>query len=155
MNRDTSQPHVLFICRGNLCRSPMAMALLRHRVGRATDGLSVTTSSAGYYEWEPFAREAHPYARRAVVELCGSDLLADHIARSWNSRIVAEADLVVVAEGWMSSDFPRDRVVTMRELAGEHGDVEDPYGGDYDMYIACAREIDRLIAAGAAWLREL
>ena len=27
--------HVLFVCRGNICRSPMAMALARHRLTQA------------------------------------------------------------------------------------------------------------------------
>ncbi len=152
MSSDRPQTHILFVCRGNICRSPMAMALLRHRMNESVDDLHVITSSAGYYDFEPFPREAHPFARRAIEEVCGTDLLAGHVSRRWRLETVREATLVVVAEEWMREDFPRERVITMREMGGEVGDVKDPYGGDYDGYVACARELERLITAGMARL---
>lgn len=153
MTEASGKPRILFVCRGNLCRSPMAMALLQHRL--ATVGLStgVEVDSAGFYDWGPFPREAHPFARRAVEHLCGSDLLADHIAKRWSPAMVEDASCVVVAEECMRADFPAGKTVTMRELAGEKGDVPDPYGGDYPAFVACARDIDRLIAKG--WSRLL
>jgi len=152
VSSDTPPMHILFICRGNICRSPMAMVLLRHRMNATADGLHVVTSSAGYFDFTPFRREAHPFARRAIEEVCGTDLLAGHVARCWRLDTVRDADLVVVAEAWMRDDFPRQRVITMRELGGEVGDVKDPYGGDYERYVACACELDRLIKAGMSRL---
>lgn len=66
--------------------------------------------------------------------------------------MVQRATSVVVAEEWMRADFPVDRVKTMRELGGETGDVDDPYGSDYPAYVECACLIARLIAAGTPWL---
>lgn len=66
--------------------------------------------------------------------------------------MVESARLIIVAEEWMRADFPRERVITMRELGGESGDVEDPYGKDYGAYVACAGEIDGLIASGMPYL---
>lgn len=149
---ESSDVPILFVCRGNLCRSPMAMAILRHRLGSLSTGERVRVESAGYHEWHPFPREAHPFARRAIAELVGVDLLADHIARRWTVEMTAAPTRVVVAEEWMLADFPRERVVSMRQLAGESGDVPDPYGSDYPVYVQCAREIDRLVTAGMASL---
>ena len=58
---------------------------------------------------------------------------------------------MVVAEEWMRGDFPGGNTLSMRQLGGETGDVDDPYGGDYPAFVDCAREIDRLISRG--WSR--
>jgi len=139
---------VLFICLGNICRSPMAMALMRHRLDGRAENAGLRVDSAGYYDWGPFPREAHPFARRAVERLCGSDLLADHIAKQWTPAIVEDATCIVVAEEQMRADFPAGKVVTLRELGGETGDIADPYSGDLATYVDCARDIDRLIEKG-------
>ncbi len=152
MTGNQGRGHVLFVCRGNLCRSPMAMALLRHRLESLPRHPDVLVDSAGYHDFGPFAREAHPFARRAISELCGRDLLADHVARRWLPEMVTPPTLVVVAEEWMRADFPADRVLTLRQLGGEAGDVADPYGSDYASYVECAMLIDRLIAAGVTTL---
>lgn len=139
---------VLFVCRGNLCRSPMAMALLRHRLAEVKGHSVDSVESAGYFDWGAFPREAHAFARRAVERLCGADVLADHVARRWDGRMVARATLVVVAEQWMLADFPVEKVLTLREFGEESGDVDDPYGRDYPEFVDCARTIDRLLSAG-------
>ena len=144
---------ILFVCRGNLCRSPIALALLRWRLRQMRPGCErVQVDSAGYCDWGTFAREAHPFARRAAMQVCGEDLLAEHRAKHWTPDMVESAGLIIVAEEWMRADFPRESVLTMRELGGESGDVEDPYGKDYGAYVACASEIDGLIASGIPYL---
>ncbi|MBN1153237.1 MAG: hypothetical protein JXA58_08495 [Dehalococcoidia bacterium] len=130
----------------------MAMATLRHKLESIGSDTLVDVDSAGYHDWAAFPREAHPFARRAVQELCGSDLLAEHVARRWTADMVLPPTLVVVAEEWMRADFPVERVMTLKELAGESGDVADPYGSDYPTYVECARTIERLLDAGMAAL---
>jgi len=152
MNSGEPEARVLFVCRGNLCRSPMAMAILIHLLELRGGGGTLSVESAGYFDWGSFPREAHPFARRAVQQLCGGDLLANHRARRWDEAMVAPPTRVVVAEEWMRADFPADRVLTMRELGGERGDVADPYGSDYQTYVNCARSLERLIGRGMNWL---
>ncbi len=148
MSAERNAVNVLLICRGNLCRSPMALALLQSRLEREGLAERVAVDSAGYHDWRPFPREAHPFARRAVQELCGSDMLADHSARNWSAEQVGRATLILVAEEWMRTDFPAGKVMTLKEFGGEKGDVEDPYGGDYIESLTCAKEIQRLLEAG-------
>lgn len=81
--------HVLFVCTGNLCRSPLAEALLRLRLERrGVDG--VVVSSAGTMA---FGASATAEAR-VVAEELGGDLGA-HRAQRVAPGLVASADLVV------------------------------------------------------------
>jgi hypothetical protein len=111
-------------------------------------GVALDAISAGYHDWNSVPHEAHALAMRAIEELCGSDLLAGHLATRWTQDMVQSAALVVVAEEWMKADFPGNKVVTMRGLAGRTGDVEDPYGGDYPVFFDCALEIRGLLLDG-------
>ena len=43
--------HVLFVCLGNICRSPMAEALFRHKVKLAGLSAAITCDSAGTGGW--------------------------------------------------------------------------------------------------------
>lgn len=90
----------------------------------------MTVDSAGYCDCGAFPPEARPFARRAVEQICGSDLLAEHVAKQ------------------MKHDFPAWTVAAMRELGGKPGDVSDQDGGDYPAFVDCARLIERLICAG-------
>ena len=147
MTQASPAARVLFICRGNLCRSPMAMALFRHLL-EGRPGCRAVADSAGYHDWAPFPREAHPFARRAVARLTGTDSLADHTAKAWTPELVEWATCIVVAEEWMRADFPAEKAVTLRWLAGQTGDVTDPYGHDLRTHYECGREILRLLEAG-------
>lgn len=55
-----SQPSVLFVCLGNICRSPLAEAALRARAVEA--GVAITIDSAGTGDWHV----GHPPDPRAV-----------------------------------------------------------------------------------------
>lgn len=56
---DGVKARVLFVCLGNICRSPMAEAILRDRA--AARGMNVETDSAGTGDWHV----GHPPDRRA------------------------------------------------------------------------------------------
>lgn len=43
--------HVLFVCLGNICRSPMAEAVFRHKVREAGLDASIKIDSAGTGDW--------------------------------------------------------------------------------------------------------
>lgn len=92
--------HVLFVCTGNLCRSPIAEALLRRRL--ADRGIvDVVVSSAGTMG---LGSRATPEAREAAAERGGD--LSEHRARRLDAGLVASADLVVA----MTADHVIDLV---------------------------------------------
>ena len=97
----------MFVCTGNICRSPMAEAILR---ARATDaGIDVSVSSAGLlFEGLPAERGAIAALERMGIEV------SHHEARIIGPDILGPADLVL----GMEHRHVREVVVT------EGGDVE-------------------------------
>ena len=71
MNAPT-RPAILFVCLGNICRSPLAEAAFRSEAARI--GLDVTVDSAGTSDWhvgEPPDARAIAVARTHGVEIAG------------------------------------------------------------------------------------
>lgn len=67
-----SKPRVLFVCLGNICRSPLAEAAFRHAAAEA--GLEVEVDSAGtadYHVGEPPDPRSIDEARRHGIDISG------------------------------------------------------------------------------------
>lgn len=80
---------MLFVCTGNLCRSPIAEALLRARLRqRGVD--NVVVSSAGTMA---FSSSATSDAALVASELGGD--LSEHRARRLDPGVIESADLVI------------------------------------------------------------
>src|SRR5271169_1130752 len=127
------KPLLLFVCSGNICRSPMAAALAADAAAR--DGLDIKVVSAGTMALVGEGAEAG--AQRAVAEI--GLTLAPHRARQVNREALLEADLSVAAtrnhKAWLRAQAPEANVISFDELTGL-GDIPDPYGAGPEEYRA-------------------
>lgn len=142
--------HLLIVCTGNVCRSPMAAGLIRDRLDR--DGLSdqIHVSSAGV-----FALEDDPASADGVAVLAerGVDI-SDHRARQLDDQMLDQADLtLVMEERHRQAIFARTpqhlhKIMLFSELAGEHEDVPDPYRQGRPAYERTLVTLDSILDAG-------
>lgn len=139
---------ILLVCTGNICRTPMAVALLRQALAGAGLGQEVAVDSAG-----TGAVVGAPASAGSARAMAGRGLdLSAHRGKQLDARLVDEADLILVMEeGHRRSIFyswPRalSKTYLLSEMAGEHVDVADPIGQDQAAY-------DRTAGIIAAYVR--
>ncbi len=148
---------ILFVCTGNLCRSPMAAGLLRRRL--AEEGLAdrYQVDSAGVW-----AVEGRPASENAVAVMAERGIdIRDHIARTITAYDVHEADLILVMsrehkrailQAWPQYEW---KVYLLSEMVGKQKDVRDPYGGPLEEYRRCADTLEDYIEGGFRRILEL
>lgn len=158
---DAPPLNVIFVCMGNICRSPMAAAVLRTQL-EAAGVRHVRVSSAGTGGWHV----GDPADRRARAALERRGYPTDHEAQQFKREWFDEYQLIIA----MDDDNVRElrRLAPTRDQAkqvrlmlefdnnSESLDVPDPYYGsaaDFDVVLtqiedACAGLVSALQTTG-------
>ena len=152
LSPDESTPfRIIFVCTGNICRSPMAEVMLRDEVTRSGLGRLITTSSAGTGDWH-VGEQADGRTITALAKR-GYDG-SHHRARQFDPAWFTDLDLVVVLDrshdrilrNWATTDHDRNKVRLLldfdKEQAALH-DVPDPYYSDDALFDSVLGMIER------------
>lgn len=138
---------ILFVCTGNTCRSPMAVALLSKLL---SDKLGVPVEKLEEKGYRIISggtaaingASASNFAV-AVVKESGGDIFR-HCSQPVTLTMIEEADQVYVMTSdhlatlkeWLPSAATK---ISLLDPQGE--DIKDPLGGDIEIYRECARKI--------------
>lgn len=154
---------IMFVCSGNTCRSPMAEAIFRS-VFRATGPhtmiadpekeAKVEACSAG-----TFAENGAEYTRY-TVDLAGYEYeedLTQGRSRIVTDDLINQQDLVLCMTAdhsrYLRTKYPDmgDRIFSLQEIIDHFsipnldGEVQDPYGYEYLVYMETAKQLDGII----------
>lgn len=135
--------HVLFVCTGNTCRSPMAEAILK---SMKIEGLEV--KSAGV-----FTSDGLPASTNAQKVLDKEKIPHSHQSTQLTEETIRWADYILTmtrGHKQMIVDLYPDskgKIYTLKEFAGETEDLDisDPFGGSLEIYEQTYKEIFRYI----------
>ena len=153
---------ILFVCHGNICRSPMAEFVMKQKFASAgIEGFEVASAATST---EEIGNPVYPPARRMLISH-GIDCSGKH-ARQMTQRDYEYYDYIVLMDRnnlrnlrWI---LPRDiyekestksgKVSLLMDWAGKSRDVADPwYTGDFlatwdDVNEGCDAMIEKLTA---------
>lgn len=146
---------ILFVCLGNICRSPLAEGVLQHKI----DALGLTgrfvLDSAGCGGWHA----GEPPDRRSIAVAARHGVAIDsQQARKLTAEDFNRFDLILGMDrdnvAYLKAQRPREATARvalyLEEALGEAGNVPDPYYGteaDFQkVYELCDRASDALLA---------
>ena len=145
---DSAVTSILFVCLGNICRSPLAEGVFIHLANQAE--VDVRVDSAGTGSWHIGERpdsRAQAVARTHEIELPGH-------ARQVRSRDMSDFDYVIAMDrsnlahlaALRQSSHGSARLHLLREFdseAGRNKDVPDPYYGGRSGFEECFEIVER------------
>jgi protein-tyrosine-phosphatase len=152
----TREATVLIVCQANTARSIMAQVMLERLLAGRDGGVRVRVRSAGIGVYARDGMLASLDARIVLREV-GIHLAEDTLTSTdlrQHPDLAAAADVVLTMTG-AQRDALRARaelhgrpVLTLRELAGESGDIADPAAQGEEAFRAARDEIARCLERG-------
>ena len=144
--------HILFVCHGNICRSPMAEFVMKEMVKQRRLDIHVESAATST---EELGNPVHPGTRRKLSEHGIS--CKGKTARQITRQDYQEFDLIIGMDEWNMHNlerlFPGDpdgKLYKLLSFCEDGRDVADPwYTGDFeatwqDVNRGCAALLDRL-----------
>lgn len=138
--------HVLFVCTGNTCRSPMGAGYFRY-LCKKNGKNDITVESAGTSACEGALVSEHAVK---VMEKFGVNI-SDHLSSKLTVEKIDSADLIVVMSALHKQVVGEMRPPALKkthtifEFVNKTDDIFDPLGGDLELYLKCFKEMKKAL----------
>jgi len=151
--------HVLIVCTGNICRSPMGEALVRHALQAEDEPLkSLKVISAGVA-----ARGGEKATNHSVTALKKAGLdISNHVSRPLTEKLIKDAIAIIcMTESHMAmvnimAEPQPKHIILFRQFAKDgNTEIPDPYGCPLNHYEACRDEMVEALPSLVEYLKGL
>ena len=137
---------IIFVCTGNICRSPMAQYYAQSVINKRANSENYYIESAGInaYQGEGSTQNAIDAMKQYGIDL------SKHKANTLENSLIEEADYIIgmteLHKNILMQIYPKlkNKIFTLREVAGNDMysmDIEDPWGYNLDVYVNIAKQI--------------
>ncbi|MEQ8353054.1 MAG: low molecular weight protein-tyrosine-phosphatase [Leptospiraceae bacterium] len=163
-SNNSSALSILFVCHGNICRSPAAEGALRHLIKSLGFENRVRVDSAGTSAYH-IGEIPHPDTRKAAAE---AGIKLEHRARQFTAFDLERFDYILAMDrhnyedvlAAASSKEEQDRIYMYRkfdpEVEGSRiPDVPDPYYGGFAGFREVQSIVERTSESILEWLRAM
>lgn len=158
MSNQSTPLHIVFVCTGNICRSPMGENILKKELADAGLEDKVLVNSCGTGGWHIGDGADH----RAVRELAraGYDGSAHRAAQLGDDH--RNADLLIAMDqshyrALINAGYDKDRLRLLRSFdpaAGDDLDVADPYYGSEKDFTVTREQIEAAVDGMMTWVAD-
>lgn len=139
---------VLFVCTANICRSPMAMGLLRFMVSEQKEDWCIQSAGTWAVDGEPAAVKT----QQVLIEK-GIDI-SQHRSHQVSEEMLKSFQLILTMEQGhkeaLRIEFPEtaSRVFLLSEMIDQVFDIRDPIRGPLIGFRETLRDIDYILSTG-------
>lgn len=115
--------NILFVCVGNICRSPVAEHWARTQLEKAGHTPSMHSAGLSAMVGSPIAPEMKLLLEQEKIES------AAHVAKQVTEKHMMRADIIFVMEEWQKSELSKAYPMSHGKIfcLGQKEDIGDPY----------------------------
>ena len=149
---------ILFVCLGNICRSPMAESIFRHQAKQGGLQDVVEVDSAGTGDWHvgqlPDPRTIRVLRENGIVDVSKARQVRPQDFQDYDLIVAMDASNVNNLERWAGSDPGRVKLMRTFDPVATSLEVPDPYYGDMENFRDVYAMLDRACAGLLQSVRE-